>query len=178
MKRLALAGVCFTALTLAFSACQKEVANETDLRSETALMASGKSDGSKLMQKVRMATSRFNSTTQAMKAGYMPDDHCVSHPMLGGMGYHWANFSLVDDVFDPTQPEVLVYSTGDDGELELGAVEYIVMNEGQSAPMFGSQAFMVGGTPVPDPHWSLHVWMYKANPSGIFAPFNPDVTCP
>ena len=33
-------------------------------------------------------------------------------------------------------------------------------------------------TPVPVPHWSLHVWRWKDNPSGQFAAFNPDVSCP
>jgi hypothetical protein len=56
-------------------------------------------------------------------------------------------------------------------------VEYIVINVGQPAPTFGGQAFDVGGTPVPVPHWSLHVWLWKDNPSGQFAAFNPDVSC-
>ena len=57
-------------------------------------------------------------------------------------------------------------------------VEYIVIDVGQPAPTFGGQPFDVGGTPVPVPHWSLHVWLHKDNPAGLFKPFNPTVSCP
>jgi hypothetical protein len=28
-----------------------------------------------------------------------------------------------------------------------------------------------------EPHFDRHVWLYKANPKGVFTPFNPAVTC-
>jgi hypothetical protein len=131
-----------------------------------------------LLKAVRQATARFNATTQALRAGYVPDEHCVAVPGLGGMGYHWVDASLVDPVFDPLRPEVLLYATGPGGNLRLVAVEYIVIDVGQPAPTFGGVPFDVGGTPIPVPHWSLHVWLYEENPSGMFAPFNPNVSCP
>ena len=147
------------------------------LHESSAGIGSAQLANTELLKSVRAATSRFNSTTQAIKAGYEPDDHCVSVPGLGGMGYHWANFSLVDPVFDPLKPEVVLYETGPDGNLRLVAVEYIVIKAGQAWPMFGDHAFVDGGTPVPVPHWSLHVWIHKENPSGIFVSFNPNVHC-
>ena len=30
--------------------------------------------------------------------------------------------------------------------------------------------------PVP-PHYDLHVWLYRENPDGMLAAFNPDVSC-
>jgi hypothetical protein len=27
------------------------------------------------------------------------------------------------------------------------------------------------------PHHDRHVWLYRENPNGVFAPFNPRVTC-
>jgi hypothetical protein len=131
-----------------------------------------------LLKAVRQATARYNSTNQAIRAGYEPDDFCVAVPALGGMGYHWANFALVDPVFDPLKPEVLLYATGPGGNLRLVAVEYIVINVGQPQPFFGDQPFDVGGTPIEAPHWSLHVWLYEENPAGMFTPFNPNITCP
>lgn len=65
-----------------------------------------------LLKSLRSATARFHSTKQAIAAGYTPDEHCVSVPNLGGMGYHWVNFGLVDPVFDPLKPEALLYATG------------------------------------------------------------------
>jgi hypothetical protein len=28
-----------------------------------------------------------------------------------------------------------------------------------------------------EPHYDLHVWLYRDNPAGVFAQFNPDVSC-
>ena len=28
-----------------------------------------------------------------------------------------------------------------------------------------------------EPHYDRHVWIYRDNPNGVFAPFNPNVTC-
>ena len=131
-----------------------------------------------LLQAVKQATARRHSTTQAMAAGYVPDAHCVAHPTLGGMGYHWVNPALVDPAFDPLQPEVLLYEDGPNGQRKLVAVEYIVIDVGQPRPSFAGELFTVGGTPVPAAHWSLHVWLYRDNPAGMFTAFNPDVSCP
>lgn len=180
------------ALLMLFTACKKEIRNETTEESLSSASALAKNanvspapDGSlarlaetELLKSIRNATSRFHSTTQAIKAGYEPDDHCVSVPGLGGMGYHWANPSLVDPVLDPLNPEVMLYASGPGGNLRLVAVEYIVINVGQARPMLGNQLFDIGGTPVPVPHWSLHVWLYEENPNGIFRPFNPNISCP
>ena len=175
--------VLLAALLLGLTtSCKKEVRNETaddNLSLSPAASASAKkSADAELLQSVRRATSRFHSTTQALNAGYLRDDHCVSAPGLGGMGFHWVNPNLVDPTFDPLKPEVVLYAPDSDGNLHLVALEYIVINVGQAPPMFGSQPFDVGGTPIPDPHWSLHVWLYKDNPTGMFTPFNPDVSCP
>ena len=171
-------------LLILATSCKKDIRNETTEQNELAThannsVASGEATmpGSQLLQSVRRATSRFHSTAQAIAAGYEADDHCVSVPGLGGMGFHWANPSLVDPVFDPLKPEVVLYAMGPGGKLRLVALEYIVINVGQPAPTFGGQQFDVGGSPVPVAHWSLHVWLYENNPSGIFTPFNPNIVC-
>ncbi len=180
-------------LLLLSTSCKKDISYETTAdnlsiseKARIALadkytatgFAEAKKLETELLKDVRNATAHYHSTTQAINAGYQPDTHCVSVPGLGGMGYHWVNPSLVDPVFDPLKPEVVLYATGSDGDLHLVALEYIVINIGQAAPMFGSQPFNVGGTPVPLPHWSLHVWLYENNPSGMFRPFNPNISCP
>ena len=174
-------------LLFLFTSCKKELRNqvaEGKLSSQTlkqadesTAAAAKKSTDEQLLKDVRKATSRFHSTTQAIKAGYVPDDHCVSVPHLGGMGIHWVNPHLVDGVFDPLKPEAVLYAPGPDGNLRLVGLEYIVINTGQPAPMFGSQPFDVNGVPSLPSHWSLHVWLYEHNPSGMFMPFNPNVSC-
>jgi hypothetical protein len=133
--------------------------------------------GGALVKEVHSVAARFHSTKQAENAGYVTDPFCVESP-AGGMGHHWVNTSLVDPVFDPLNPEVVLYAPDKNGKMKLVAVEYIVINAGQAAPTFDGQPFDVGGTPVPVAHWSLHVWLGKPNPSGLFAPWNPDVDCP
>jgi hypothetical protein len=142
-----------------------------------ASAAAKKSADAQLLKDVKKATSRFHSTTQAIKAGYVPDNFCVSVPGLGGMGFHWVNPNLMDGIFDPLKPEAVLYAPGPDGNLRLVAVEYVVLKTGQAAPTFGSQPFDVDGVPGLPPHWSLHVWLYEDNPSGMFMPFNPNVRC-
>jgi hypothetical protein len=88
------------------------------------------------------------------------------------------NGALIDETFDPLQPEALLYARGRGGNLRLVAVEYIVIDVGQDRPSFDGYLFDVGGTPVEDDHWSLHVWLYEHNPAGMFVPFNPAITCP
>lgn len=193
MKKNSFFGTFFLAalVLLLSTSCKKEVRSETAEEPISANATATQTDLSKtsgpemaarleteLLKAVRNATARYHSTTIAINSGYEPDEHCVSVPGLGGMGYHWANPSLIDPVFDPLKPEVVLYANGPGGNLRLVAVEYIVINTGQPAPMFGNQPFNVGGTPVPVPHWSLHVWLYENNPNGIFTSFNPNITCP
>ena len=139
-------------------------ARHTGLSAETAA----------LVMQVHAASARFHSQVQATKAGYELGSPCVAAPGLGGMGFHWLNFGKVDPVFNPMEPEALLYSP--DGKLI--AVEYIVIDVGQPRPSFGDHPFDIGGAPLPVNHWTQHVWLHLPNPSGIFAPFNPSVVCP
>lgn len=186
MKTKHFFGALLLSLTLLIfsSSCKKELSeitpDETVLSSE-ATIATGGTEArmleSQLLRSVRQATARFNSTNQALEAGYLQTSHCVSSP-AGGMGYHWVNPSLIDPVFNPLEPEVVLYATGPGGNLKLVAVEYLVMDVGQPRPSFDGHLFDIGGAPIPAPHWTLHVWVYEYNPAGTFAKFNPNVTCP
>lgn len=130
-----------------------------------------------ILKAVKKATARFHSTTQAVRGGYEEDIHCVEADGLGGMGYHWVNGALVDPVFDPENPEALLFEKDKNGNNKLIGVEYIVIDIGQEHPHFGDQPFDVGGTPIEADHYSLHMWLWKDNPEGMFTPFNPKVVC-
>lgn len=133
---------------------------------------------SELANQVKEETARYHSQVQATKAGYAVASPCVALPGVGAMGYHWVNNALVDPVFDPLQPEAVIYGPDAKGRLQLVAVEYIVINVGQPRPSFEGQLFDIGGAPVPVPHWTLHVWLHLSNPNGLFNPWNPAVVCP
>jgi hypothetical protein len=154
---------------------------EADLSTRTpgasAAHGAGNPNAAGLLKAVHAATARFHSTVQATRSGYEVASGCVAHPTLGAMGYHWSNGALVDPVFEPLRPEAVLYEPQANGSLKLVAVEYIVIDIGQPAPTFDGRAFDEGGTPVPVPHWSLHVWVHRDNPNGVFTPFNPAVSC-
>ncbi len=137
---------------------------------------------------IREATKQFKDVDVAIAAGYIPTEDCVALPDgSGGMGYHFVNPQLIGDGrVDPTLPEILVYQKDRAGKFKLGAVEYFVADADQDpstdddrptlmghpfeGPMEGHEA----GMPV---HYDLHVWLYRNNPAGELASWNPDVTC-
>ena len=139
-----------------------------------------------------IATAKFHSTEQATKAGYgpfpdgVPLHECISSlDDTGAMGFHWVNGALLTPDLNPTKPEVLVYAPDRRGNLRLVALEYVVFKADWDAihdepPMLFGQMFMDSGFPnryeIPQ-FYALHVWLWKWNPSGLFAPFNPKVSC-
>ncbi len=80
------------------------------------------------------------------------------------------------------EPEVLVYHTGDEGTLVLGAVEWVVPKArweeaGHTDPpvVFGHSLHVLN----PALNWYVaHAWIWTNNPGGMFADWNPSVTCP
>ncbi len=137
-----------------------------------------------MMANLRAATAKYHRIEVAEDAGYGLRSRCVSHPTLGAMGYHYVNSDIVDGVFDPTQPEALLYEMDKQGKLNLVAVEFIVVKEpwdfeNEMKPYFGIQEFDTAFAPIPLPfnNYQLHVWIWKNNPSGIFTKFNPNVKC-
>jgi hypothetical protein len=138
-----------------------------------------------LIETVRRATERFQNVEEAMAAGYVDSLVCVSGLEEGAMGVHFGNGALLgDSVLDAERPEILVYEPKH-GQLHLVAVEYVVDAAAWDAnnpttPSLLGQLFHYGGSPnrygVP-PVYELHVWAWKHNPNGMFADWNPKVTC-
>lgn len=134
---------------------------------------------------VREATERYKDVEVANAAGYALLHGCVSGPEEGAMGIHFVNGGLVGDgVLDPTRPEAILYEVRN-GQYELVGVEYIVVAEAwharnEAPPVLMGQLFHYVGSPnrfgLPA-FYELHVWAWKANPSGTFADFNPTVSC-
>ncbi len=93
---------------------------------------------------------------------------------------------------DFLQPAVLIYEPRPDGSLELVAVENLVFIDAWEAagknarPNFEGVSYdLMMDDPATDldeahgfePHYDLHVWLYRDNPRGTFAQFNPNATC-
>ncbi|HEU4540820.1 MAG TPA: hypothetical protein VFR23_06795 [Jiangellaceae bacterium] len=139
-------------------------------------------------QVIREATSRYRDPDVAIADGYLPTDVCGEDPELGGMGYHYVNPKFVADlVIDPTLPEVLVYATDHHGRLRLVAIEYVTadtdgdLGTDDDRPSLFGHPFdgpMEGHEPGQPVHYDIHAWVWKHNPAGELAQFNPDVRCP
>jgi hypothetical protein len=93
------------------------------------------------------------------------------------MGYHYINVDLLDANVDVLQPEAMVYAPGPRGQLQLGAVEYIVpvaaWQNGEPPSVLGQEFHLNGDETL----YILHVWIWQNNPSGMFEDWNPTVTC-
>ena len=137
-------------------------------------------DALKGLAAVRQATAKYHDAGTALADGYVSTAECAELPGVGGMGLHYLNFGLLGDpAIDPLTPEVLLYAPTNDG-VRLVGVEYFVAFDGQPAPILFGQTFngpMPGHEPGMPEHYDLHVWLWQANPAGIFADFNPNVRC-
>jgi len=124
---------------------------------------------------------------------------------LGAMGVHFFRPDLLGITAPPSprvngtgthtdfrKPSILIYEPHADGSLQLVAVENLVFAAAwreaghKKPPSFHGVAWdsMVDDPTTDtdeahmfDPHFDRHVWIYRDNPNGVFAQFNPTVTC-
>ncbi|MFD9097392.1 hypothetical protein [Streptomyces collinus] len=126
------------------------------------------------------ATARYGYTPFAAEDGYRARV-CLARAQ-GGMGFHYFNESRFGSL-DPKRPAALLYEDAGHGERRLIGVEWVIPVKGKDMKrprLFGQdfQGPMPGHYPGMPTHYDLHVWLYKKNPSGLFAQWNPRVTCP
>jgi hypothetical protein len=103
-------------------------------------------------------------------------------PRVNGAGTHT----------DFRKPAILIYEPQRDGSLELVAVENLVFAAawraaGQTEPpsfqgvpydtMTDDPSTALDEAHMFEPHFDRHVWLYRDNPNGIYAQFNPKVSC-
>ena len=134
---------------------------------------------------MRQATAPFPDPAAAEAAGYVHMQGCVSGPQDGAMGLHYVNADLVGDgELDAAHPEILIYAP-QDGAMQFVGVEYLVLADAwdathEGAPILLGQLFNFVGAPNRyrnPPFYELHVWAGQANPHGMFADWNPTVSC-
>lgn len=104
------------------------------------------------------------------------------NPRVSGSGTHT----------DFRKPAILIYEPQTDGTMELVAVENLVFDAAWSAakkgsfPSFRGQPYLAmfddPATAIDEahnfaPHHDLHVWLYRKNPRGMYAQFNPRISC-
>ena len=143
-------------------------------------------EDAQLLAAIRAATARYLDVDVARANGYVDDDFgCVGDSTSGGRGWHFINEARhADPETDPLRPDVLVYAPGPEGKLTLVALEYAVNQQdwfaaGHTQPprLLGREFQAIDAPPRPL-MFALHVWAWNENGSGMFAAFNPEVTCP
>lgn len=124
---------------------------------------------------------------------------------FGAMGIHYFRPDLLGITAPPSprvngdgthtdfrKPSILIYEPQADGSLALVAVENLVFAAawraaGHTAPptfhgvpydsMVDDPSTPVDEAHLFEPHFDRHVWVHRDNPRGVFAQFNPAVSC-
>ena len=124
---------------------------------------------------------------------------------LGSMGIHYFRPDLLGITAPPNprvngngthtdflKPGILIYEPRADGSLALVAVENLVFRwawreAGNTEPpsfhgvpydlMEDDPSTKVDEAHMFEPHYDRHVWLFRDNPNGVFAQFNPKVSC-
>ena len=157
--------------------------------------AQGQKDPSPDLKRAREALEKYKDPVMAVHDGYFSTVGCVTYPKpgakgqvqysAGGMGVHFLNVGLLGKPLDATKPQILVYEPVG-GKLQLVAAEWFVplspdvkerpqlFGKPFDGPMEGHHPLMPQGLH----HYDLHVWLWKDNPAGMFAPTNPKIKCP
>ena len=137
---------------------------------------------------VRTVSQRFQDIDEAYAEGYVLFYTCAEEPGVGTMGQHLVNLDYVGDpAVNPLRPEALVYQPTRRGGFELVAAEYVVMKadwekafgtERKPTVLGQDMLFRAAGNRygLPD-FYERHAWLFKWNPSGTFADWNPRASC-
>jgi hypothetical protein len=125
---------------------------------------------------VRKVTQEFHNFEAAKKAGYSVQypAGCAESPD-GAQAFHWLNESLVDGKVELLKPELLMFEPQPNGTMQLIGVDYVVpLTASATAPTLLGVPFARN---EPLGVWALHIWAWRPNPSGMFAAWNPKVSC-
>lgn len=129
---------------------------------------------------LRRVTAAAHDTLAAAEAGWSAQiTGCLAAPGEGAMGYHYGNGGYIEDgILRVDQPELLLYEPTKNGGRRLVGVEYVILYRDwprAAAPpvLFGQQFVQVDAFGL----WGLHAWVWAENPRGMFAPWNPRVSC-
>lgn len=123
---------------------------------------------------LKRAVANIHTRDQVISSGW-------DAPLTGyvpNMGYHYGNWDLINDgVFDPGHPEAILVACSPSGELVAVAAEYLVLREDLEDPNTPPEGFTGDDDQwmIVGPFWTLHAWIKKPNPAGIFNPTNTEV---
>ena len=131
----------------------------------------------KELLQVRAATKKYRDINNARD-----DQYEETTVIIQNMGFHFFKAEFASPTFDLTKPAFLVYNKTNTGKFELVAVEYgvpIDPNNPFKAPEgFTGHADVWDRNTLNSGLWTLHAWVWKFNPDGVFNMMNPNVIVP
>ncbi|HSA57739.1 MAG TPA: hypothetical protein VLE53_18640 [Gemmatimonadaceae bacterium] len=132
------------------------------------------------LAQLRRLVAHYHDLDRAMAAGYAVEvTPCLELPGVGGMGYHYGNPNFINNsVAVLLEPELLLYEPQRNGGMRFVGVEYIIPFT--ELPPTATPPTLLGQTFHADANigiWALHVWVGRENPAGLFADWNPKVSC-
>ena len=130
----------------------------------------------KAIAEVKNATAKFHDLAAAKAAGYTNQYPAgCARSAEGAQAFHFLKDALVDGTVELLQPELLMYEPQPNGSMQLVGVDYVVpLTASATPPTLLGVPFMRN---EPLGVWALHIWTMRPNPSGMFAAWNPKVSC-
>ncbi len=156
------------------------------------------------VQELARKLEPYKNVTYAQSQGYRQASGCEAHPTFGTMGFHYVRPDLLG-ITAPVNgrvngtgtytganpPAILLYIPDGQGGLRLAGVEFLVFAAAWDAannhpPMYRGRAYnyMIDNPNTPQdeahgfmPHYDLHLWLFDHNPSGLYAQWNPAISC-
>ena len=163
------------------SACDRQpapVAPTASLDGGSTAASGGASVLSQDLASLKRALAAFHDIDKAMAAGWDTQiTPCLTLAGVGGQGFHYGNTDLIDGSITPLQPELLLYEPRGTRR-HLTGVESIIpfaaWTDASPPSLYGETFHRNEALGL----WVLHVWLWKPNPDGMFADWNPNVSCP
>lgn len=173
---IVLLGACVSESTdSATPATTEPIASATVIPGEGALGPAVQKD----LAALRAATAKYHRFELRTSGGYSelpqpPGCFVAPDPADGAMGYHFMDPTKIGTL-DVTAPQLLIYEPEKNGQMTLVGVEYIFPGAPtDTPPRLFDQDFIYN---TEFSVWTLHVWIGRQNPKGIFNSWNPKVSC-
>jgi hypothetical protein len=137
----------------------------------------------KQLAELRRVTAPFHNFDTAVAVGYeLRVTPCWEHLTEGAMGYHYGMVdpSEWDVSVNLLEPELLMYEPGPNGHMRLVGMEYVVPKAAWDAVSPGAPPTLLGEEFHEHsflPIYKFHIWLWRNNPRGMFADWNPTVSC-
>ncbi|HEX4934508.1 MAG TPA: hypothetical protein VFV33_15065 [Gemmatimonadaceae bacterium] len=176
--------LALTAMLVLLAACAEDSATSParpgsdPTATASAARVATPGDTNAVLAQLRRVTARYHVLDTALAEGFVLLHECENRPGEGPVGTVYVHLGrLLDGAIDPEMPDALVYEPQPNGALALVGAEFAIpyaMWPAATPPTF------MGATFQREDEFgvfALHAWVWRPNPSGMFAETNPRVSC-